>query len=60
MKTLKITISGDALFDIMDGIEEVRRLVGEEYTEGFKRRDTGNYKFKLSDPGDANVRINRY
>ncbi len=47
--TLTVTITGATDGDIEYAISEVNRLVGEGYTSGHSRNDTGSYQFDVAE-----------
>jgi hypothetical protein len=44
---LTIEITGDDWYDLELAVEEVLRLVEENYLSGFNRNETGSYRFDI-------------
>lgn len=55
MYTLTVTVTGDNLSDLDDGLEEVRRLVSKEYTSAPLNRGEGNRSFTFSLDGEETL-----
>lgn len=47
MLELKIQIDGETYGDLEIAIEEVLKLVGQEYVEGFDGNDTSSFSFSI-------------
>jgi hypothetical protein len=58
--TLQATIAGHQVGDIELALEEVTRLISEDYTSGFNSNDSGRFAFTLDgeeepDPDEPDI-----
>ena len=49
MKTLSITITGETTDDLVVGLQEVFKLVGDDYTTGFNTGEARSYHFDVDE-----------
>lgn len=55
MLNLVANVEGESLADIEQGLEEVLRLIREEFTSGMNRNDTGSFNFQMT--GEAALTV---
>lgn len=49
MKYLTVNIAGNTTDDLIEALQEVFKLVGDDYTSGFNQNETGRYRFEIDE-----------
>jgi len=48
-KNLNITITGDDFFDLETALNEVKKMIEQEYLSGFNSNETSSYQFDVTE-----------
>lgn len=57
MLKLAITITGKGWGDLEVALEELQRLIGDEYTEGKNSNDSGAFYFSVTGESEADDEV---